>query len=227
MLHLIDARTRRVLRTLVAFLVANFVLGGTAAVPVALAANEDVKWIWTPSQPVDKHVPAGVCYFRKSLPMGQPESGEVQITCDDAYELFVNGRKVGEGDNWRRLNSFDITKYLTPGRNTVAVKATNKEQGRQGWRRELSSKTSAARTSLIRPTKPGARACKNFRSGRNTISPIRSGCRHTSSAPWEPLRHGSMRCKLPVAHRPDGFKPIKNFASKPSFRRPTRVRCWR
>ncbi|MCC7085455.1 MAG: HEAT repeat domain-containing protein [Pirellulales bacterium] len=126
------AWTRRIILSIASSLAAYFTIGATIAIPVAHAADGDVKWIWTPSQPVDKHAPEGICYFRKSIPMGQPESGEIQITCDDAYELFVNSRKVGEGDNWRRLNSFDITKYLTPGRNTIAVKVTNKELGSAG-----------------------------------------------------------------------------------------------
>ncbi len=56
-----------------------------------------MQWIWSPAQPLEKNVPPGDCYFRKSFSLGQPESGEVQIACDNAYELFVNGRPVAEG----------------------------------------------------------------------------------------------------------------------------------
>lgn len=123
------ARMRRIFTTTLWALTACCAL---VSATLGQAADQDVKWIWTPAQPVEKNAPAGACYFRKSLPMGQPESGEIQITCDDAYELFVNGRKVGEGSNWRRLDNYDITKFLTPGRNTIAVKVTNKEQGSAG-----------------------------------------------------------------------------------------------
>jgi putative heme-binding domain-containing protein len=99
---------------------------------VRSASADDMRWIWTPAQPIDKKAPAGDVYFRKSFPLGQPESGEVQISCDDAYELYVNGRKVADSDNWREMKKYDILKYLTPGRNTVAVKATNKEMGAAG-----------------------------------------------------------------------------------------------
>ena len=91
-----------------------------------------MQWIWSPAQPQEKNVPPGSCYFRKSFQPGQVESGEVQITCDNAYELYVNGRPVGDGDNWRTMKSHDITKYLTPGKNTVAIKAINKKQGSAG-----------------------------------------------------------------------------------------------
>ena len=77
-------------------------------------------------------MPPGSCYFRKSFTAGPVESAEVQISCDNAYELYVNGRQVGDGDNWRTMKSHDITKFLVPGRNTVAIKAINKKQGSAG-----------------------------------------------------------------------------------------------
>ncbi|HEY2826337.1 MAG TPA: HEAT repeat domain-containing protein, partial [Pirellulales bacterium] len=101
--------------------------------PKASAAQQqEMQWIWSPAQPLEKNVPAGSCYFRKSFTIGPPESGEVQISCDNAYELLVNGRQVAEGSNWRVMKSHDITKFLTSGRNTVAIKATVKEQGSAG-----------------------------------------------------------------------------------------------
>src|SRR3954468_5388381 len=93
-------------------------LAGFAPPNVRNACADEMQWIWTPAQPQEKSVPAGSVYFRKSFPLGQPESGEVQISCDNAYELFVNGRKVADGDNWRAMQKHDITKFLTPGRNT-------------------------------------------------------------------------------------------------------------
>ena len=96
------------------------------------ACAEDMKWIWTPAQPQEKNVPAGSVYFRKTFQAGAIESGEVQISCDNAYELYVNGRPAGEGDNWRVMKSHDITKLLVPGKNTVAIKAINKVQGSAG-----------------------------------------------------------------------------------------------
>ncbi|HTQ38376.1 MAG TPA: HEAT repeat domain-containing protein [Pirellulales bacterium] len=94
--------------------------------------QQEMKWIWSPAQPVEKKVPPGACYFRKSFPLGQPESAEVQISCDNAYELYVNGRQVAEGDNWRVMKSHDITKFLVAGHNTVAIKATVKVEGTAG-----------------------------------------------------------------------------------------------
>ena len=62
----------------------------------------------------------------------RPNSGTIQIACDDSYELYVNGRQIGTGQNWKVLDVYDITKYLVQGTNTVAVKAVNTEQGSAG-----------------------------------------------------------------------------------------------
>jgi putative heme-binding domain-containing protein len=64
--------------------------------------------------------------------MAQPEAGEVQITADESYELYVNGRKVGEGHNWHVMDVHDITRYLKAGHNTIAVLAAKTDNGPAG-----------------------------------------------------------------------------------------------
>lgn len=91
----------------------------------------EAQWIWTPEQP-EPEAPAGVTYFRKSFGLGEPESGQIQISADDTYELFVNGRSVGRGDDWHKLGVFDIKRFLTNGRNVVAVRVSNGEPGSAG-----------------------------------------------------------------------------------------------
>ncbi len=126
-----DARKRAVAQRF--FLLGIFlVLAIFAPQAVSTASADEMQWIWTPAQPQEKNVPAGTVFFRKSFPLGQPESGEVQVSCDNAYQLFVNGREVATGDNWRTMQKHDITKFLTPGRNTVAIKATVNKQGSAG-----------------------------------------------------------------------------------------------
>jgi hypothetical protein len=91
----------------------------------------EAEWIWSPAY--DKEMaPPGECYFRKTFSLSTPEHGEIQIAADDAYELYVNGRLIGSGKNWKILDVFDITRYLVSGTNVVAVKATNSEQGAAG-----------------------------------------------------------------------------------------------
>ncbi len=97
----------------------------------ATASAKEAEWIWSPA--FEKELaPEGECYFRKTFELGMPETGQVQIACDDNYELYVNGREVGTGSNWKMLDSYDVTKYLVEGTNTVAVKAVNAEGGSAG-----------------------------------------------------------------------------------------------
>ena len=96
-----------------------------------VAAAKEAQWIWSPAYEKEL-APAGTCYFRKTFTLTAAEHGTVQISCDDSYELFVNGRHVGSGQNWKVLDVYDVTKYLVQGLNTVAVKAANTEQGSAG-----------------------------------------------------------------------------------------------
>ncbi len=92
---------------------------------------EEAEWIWSPAYEKEL-APPGDCYFRKTFTLGTPEQGEIQIGCDDRYELFVNGHQVGTGSNWKVLDVYDITEQLVQGTNTIAVKATNRDQGSAG-----------------------------------------------------------------------------------------------
>ncbi len=97
----------------------------------ASASAREAEWIWSPAYEKEA-APTGACYFRKSFHLGAPENGIIQIACDDNYELYVNGRDVGGGKNWKVLDEYDITKYLETGQNTVAVKAENSEGNSAG-----------------------------------------------------------------------------------------------
>lgn len=100
----------------------------------AAAADVDAgeaHWIWAGGSEPGR-VPRGASYFRRSFQLQHPESGRVEITCDDRYELIVNGRRVGTGSNWRVLDAFDITKLLAPGRNTIAIRAENSQGATAG-----------------------------------------------------------------------------------------------
>ncbi len=82
------------------------------------------QWIWSPKHAKDK-VPPESCYFRKSFTMGDVEQGKVQVTCDDRYDLYVNGRLVGSGSEWQKLKSYDIQRFLQNGSNTIAIRGEN------------------------------------------------------------------------------------------------------
>lgn len=47
------------------------------------------------------------------------------ITCDNGFELYVNGKKIGSGDNWADPKSFDLSSALLKGTNQVVVVGSN------------------------------------------------------------------------------------------------------
>ncbi len=89
------------------------------------------QWIWSSKHAKDQ-IPNERCYFRKSFTMDDVEQGKVQITCDDKFDLYVNGRHVGSGTEWQKLKSFDIQRFLVAGANTIAVAAENTTPGSAG-----------------------------------------------------------------------------------------------
>lgn len=93
---------------------------------VTAAHAAEAEWIWS-DQHKQAEVPAGAsCYFRKTFQLKAPEQGQIALNADDAYELYVNGRRVAGGEMGKRLQEFEITRFLVRGTNIIAVKVSNK-----------------------------------------------------------------------------------------------------
>jgi uncharacterized membrane protein/mono/diheme cytochrome c family protein len=69
----------------------------------------------------------GKRYFRKSfqLPSLNIASAKALISVDHSYQLFINGQKVLENNNWKDVGKIDISSYLVVGKNTIAVLGEN------------------------------------------------------------------------------------------------------
>ena len=91
--------------------------------PAVPAESGEAQWIWAPT--VKDQEIAGSCYFRRTVEASAIESARMQVACDDRFELFVNGRAVGTGDDWKVMQSFDIQPFMVDGRNVIAVRAQN------------------------------------------------------------------------------------------------------
>ena len=87
------------------------------------------KWIWSApgSRPAGEKV-----LFKKSLTLPSKTVGRIIITCDNEYELIVNGRKVGGDSNWETVEQFDLSGFLKQGKNNFQVKARNLGGGPNG-----------------------------------------------------------------------------------------------
>lgn len=72
-------------------------------------------------------VPHTTCHFRKEFSVLAPHEATIAVAADDQYELYVNGRRVGSGGSITELDQYDITRFMTTGRNLVALRVANVE----------------------------------------------------------------------------------------------------
>jgi len=93
-----------------------------AAVPPD-ATNGLGSWIWT-----DNAYDLQTCRLWKEfdIPHGtKATSARMKMTVDDGYQLFLDGRELGQGAEWRCLTEYDLTLLLSPGHHVLAVNCFN------------------------------------------------------------------------------------------------------
>jgi alpha-L-rhamnosidase len=85
-------------------------------------------WIWTPGEDATRSAPVGVRYFRKefTVPEGrEPASALCVMTADNSFKVFLNGRQVHNGSNFKEASAINVKEHLLQGGNVLAVEATN------------------------------------------------------------------------------------------------------
>ncbi len=96
------------------------------------ASLDGAQWIWFPEGNPAQSAPAGIRYFRRtiSLPPGrQLTKATCVVTADNAFELSINGKKAGQGDNWQKPAALDVTSLIQAEDNTIEITATNSGEG--------------------------------------------------------------------------------------------------
>ena len=99
---------------------------------VAYSTDEEqisARRIWHPQTKFDRNVlpEPGKRYFRKSfkLPNKAINGAKALISVDHAYTFYLNGAKIAKGSDWKRVNKLDVTDFLTPGNNIIAIEGIN------------------------------------------------------------------------------------------------------
>ena len=98
------------------------------AAPEAPARLGAAKWIWFKEGNPAAAAPAGKRYFRRVLTLdggAEIESARMVMTADNEFELWVNGRRAGGGEDFTHTYVMDCTRLLKPGTNLLAVMAVN------------------------------------------------------------------------------------------------------
>lgn len=86
------------------------------------------KWIWHKEGNPAARAPVGTRYFRRVVDIDagkRIESARVAMTADNSFELSVNGRRAGAGDNFHEVDDLDVAALVKPGANTLAVVGVN------------------------------------------------------------------------------------------------------
>ncbi len=82
-------------------------------------------WIWFAGVQQGR-VPPGDVYFRKSIQLPKVPVARFQISCDDAYEIYLNGRRVGAGSGTQNMQTHECASLVIAGDNIIAIRASNR-----------------------------------------------------------------------------------------------------
>ena len=100
--------------------------------PLKGRAFEGGSWIWYPEGNPAQGVPPGRRYFRKQITIPAERKLAKAVftgTADNDLVLFINGSEAARsdesGEGWRNPIEADVTKWLRPGLNQLAMEAFN------------------------------------------------------------------------------------------------------
>jgi alpha-L-rhamnosidase len=85
-------------------------------------------WIWCPGGDAKTSVPVGTRYFRKEFTIPDDRalvSAACAVTADNSYRLFLNGRRIRSGNNFKEALTGDVKEHLHQGKNVLGVEAAN------------------------------------------------------------------------------------------------------
>jgi putative heme-binding domain-containing protein len=92
------------------------------------ADTTGVQWIWFNEGDPLVSAPAATRYFRRTFDVGRAvDDATLELTADNAYTVWLNGTKIGSGDDWKRVERYDVKKHMLVGKNVIAVEARNED----------------------------------------------------------------------------------------------------
>lgn len=69
----------------------------------------------------------GERYFRKTFKLSSEsiKDAKALISVDHSYVLYVNDKEVSKGNDWQIVDQIDLTQFLKPGTNLIAISGEN------------------------------------------------------------------------------------------------------
>ncbi|HJT78930.1 MAG TPA: HEAT repeat domain-containing protein [Gemmataceae bacterium] len=112
------------LRRLLAVMLAAGLVGWSLLAPAEPPAP--AQWVWFNEGDPAASAPAETRYFRTTFPLpAAADEATLEITADNGFLVWVNGKEAGGGNSWMQLYQFDVAPLLLRGKNVIAVEAHN------------------------------------------------------------------------------------------------------
>jgi hypothetical protein len=86
------------------------------------------QWIWYPEGNPVASVPPGLRYFQRTMEVDAAkavESATASLSADNEFTLWINGKKVSEGKDFKVTVKSAIASLLRPGANVISVAVNN------------------------------------------------------------------------------------------------------
>jgi putative membrane-bound dehydrogenase-like protein len=185
--------------------------------PVNLVRADEgtAQWIWTDEGDPLADAPEGERFFRKTFSASRAGAVTVDITCDDAFALSVNGDLVGSGRDPKRVWEFDVTSRIQSDRNVLAVRAANAGGAAGLLVRCLITQTGGTQVAVLsdgtwKSAVEEAEGWDRLNFDDSAWSPVRALGEYGKAGPWRSLSWDSgYRSRFNV---PEGFR-VERVAS--------------
>ena len=103
----------------------------------AVAAKPDLSgasWIWSPGEDAAKSAAIGTRYFRKefTVPEGrEPVSALCVVTADNSFKMFLNGRRIHNGNSFKEATAANVKEHLRPGQECAGDRGDERRRRRR------------------------------------------------------------------------------------------------
>src|SRR5437764_3546174 len=173
-------------------------------------------WVWFDEGDPVSSAPAETRYFRHVFNADSlPRKINLEITADNGFTVWINGMRVGEGDQWQQLYRFDARKYLLEGKNVLAVEGRN-EGGPAGLVVKLGALAVSGKG--WKASKTAAKGWRDLDFDEKDWTPVKVIGPYGKVGPW-----GGAAVSGPAGPRtfkvPDGFK-VELAGKRPDDRGP-------
>ncbi len=88
-------------------------------------------WIWRDTGKSLGETPGETCYLRKSFDVKEPSRLTIDVTADNTYTLYLDGKEVASGSDWN--SSTRVLLAIRPGPHVLAAKVSNEAPGAAGF----------------------------------------------------------------------------------------------